>query len=148
MEKLYVNLLLSRNLTAAFLRIIMGPYVFAGFLGIVIANFGTLKHSEIPTYAYVFYPVSAAAGSMIQFLNIYEGTFAVRICNAILRQHLSADHACSRRLTRKDRQLFMTTARSLRPISLPLGDFAKFSVNSMWNLAKEIVSLVLLLLSL
>lgn len=147
-EQLYVNLLLSRNLTAEFLRIILGPYVFAGFLGIVIATFVTVKHSKMPIYVYAFFPVAAAAGLMIQFLNIYGGMYVIRICNNILRRLLSADHACLTRLPRKDRQLFMLKARSLRPVSLPLGDFAKFSLSSMWNLSKEIVNQVLLLLSL
>ena len=147
-EKLYVALVMYRNLAAAFLRIIMGPLVFPGSAGIVIAAFVTVKHSEMPIYVYVFFPVAAAAGAIIHFLNILGGMCVVRICNAVLRKLLTADHGCLTRLPGKDREFYMKKARSLRPVSLPLGDFAKFSVNSMWNLAKEIVNQVLLLLSL
>ena len=147
-ERMYVSLLVFGNLFASFLRIIMGPFVFAGPLGVVVAIFVTAQHSEMPIYVYVFFPVTAASGFKIQVLNIYGGMYVIRICDAILHTLVSADCTCLMRLSRMDRELFMMTEKSLPRISLPLGEFAKFSLNSMWNLTKEIVSQVLVLVSL
>ena len=94
--------------------------------------------------------MAAAAGSMVIFVTIYEGVRAIRFCSLILGQLLLVDddQVSLMRMTIRERKAVMMKARSLRPVSLPLGCFPSFSVNNMWNLAKEIVSHVLLLTTL
>ena len=147
-EKLYMELLVYRNVIVVYLRIIMGLWTFCNFLGIMIATFVAVKHTEMAIYIYLFFPIAAAAGALVTFLNIYKGICTVRVCSIIHGQLVSVDSVHLMSMRRREREAVMVKTRSLRPVSLPLGCFASFSVNSMWNLGKEIVNQVLLLLSL
>ena len=146
-EVFYVQLLVYIRVHEVYVKTILAPFIGATALGIIVATFVTVKHTELPVHIYAFFPGAGVAGTMLIFLHMYEGICLARISDGIVSQ-LTPTIRDTQSWTETggvERKYVERVVRAFRPVALPIYHFGSFTMNVIFGLSKEILNQVVVL---
>ena len=123
------------------------PTIFGVSEGVIVTTFVTIRYTELPLILYMIYPSIALDRMFVIFWMCYEAVLLVRASEEIVGQLASHDAKFLRPLPRALRMEVLKVAKAMKPIEIPLGHFAKFSISLPIAIWDEILNQVLFLLS-
>ena len=146
-ERLYNYCQLHNRVVHNWLKFMLPPTISGVSTAVIVTTFVSIRYTELPLIFYVFYPNSAFNLMFILFWMCYDMVRLIRASEYIIGQLLSHDAEYLKSMPRAVRIQVLKTARAMKPLEFPLGDFAEFSLNLPVTIWEEILNQVLFLLS-